>query len=98
MNGVSRGRAEEPAASARWRGGTRSHGDPAVPLGQSAAACVLTPLPDGGVPSPAVAPTDDGSSVAVSGPDGASSVPLQRGHQSRLRSRTFHRVPHVEHT
>ena len=33
------------------------------------------------------------------GPEcGASSGPRQRGHHSRRRSRTFHRVPHWEHT
>ena len=29
---------------------------------------------------------------------GESRVPLQRGHQTRWRSRTFHRVPQREHT
>ncbi|MFV1468527.1 hypothetical protein, partial [Mycolicibacterium elephantis] len=37
---------------------------------------------------------------SLPGPDpvGARRAPLQRGHQSRRRSRTFHRVPHWEHT
>ncbi len=49
---ISRGRAEGPTASARWRGRARSHGDPAIARGQSRAG-VRPALPDGGVPSPA---------------------------------------------
>ena len=34
----------------------------------------------------------------AAGPDGASSRPWQRGHHTRWRSRTCHRVPQREHT
>lgn len=41
-----------------------------------------------------------GGAVATgaAGPDGASSRPWQRGHHTRWRSRTCHRVPQREHT
>jgi hypothetical protein len=37
-------------------------------------------------------------SASSAGVSGAHSAPLQRGHQARRRSRTFHRVPQREHT
>ncbi len=88
--GVTRYRGVGPSGRRRGRaaggapGRTAIHRNPAGSRVDCGAALVTRPLQI--------------AVVCGSDADGASSVPRHRGHQTRCRSRTFHRVPQPEHT
>ena len=86
---IARRRAESRRPRRGGGGRTRAHRDPAVPRRQRGS---------GRPAGPAGPAAGRGPRACATGPDGASSVPSHRGHHTRCRSRTFHRVPHWEHT